>query len=327
MSTAIQIAVPLSSKSDGANGPVWIQIARVGQWHGHPSGPFQLGAKEFREIVDNFKATRNKSVPIDFEHASELDAREGSIPISGAPAQGWIIDLDNRGEGGLWALVAWLEPARTYIKEGKYKYFSPTLRFNPKDPETGARRGCRLSSGALTNQPFLDGMAPLAARDTAEETDMHEDNDTPVVSIQAVAALASRYTERLVSEGHHPAKARQLAMARAGREIVMAMNAQSSEIEQLAGKVRAGEASIVQLKIKIASERRGIGDGQAWVEAERMIRSVDDSGCSTRTARLSASGDGHEPEGIVALANRLQKETPGLDRERAFVRAEKQLRA
>ena len=32
---------------------------------------------------------------------------------------------------------------------------------------TGADVGARLTSGALTNNPFLDGMAQMAAKDTA----------------------------------------------------------------------------------------------------------------------------------------------------------------
>ena len=69
-------------------------------------------------MVANFKATKNQRIPIDFEHASEQDPTLGTIPTDGAPAQGWIIDLQDRGAAGLWGLVEWLEPARTYVREG-----------------------------------------------------------------------------------------------------------------------------------------------------------------------------------------------------------------
>ena len=42
-----------------------------------------------------------------------------------APAQAWIRKLENRGEAGLWALVEWLEPAKSYIRAKKYKHVSP----------------------------------------------------------------------------------------------------------------------------------------------------------------------------------------------------------
>lgn len=145
--------------------PVWIQIAKVGAFRGHPAGPFALTPEVFDEIVRNFRATSNRAVPIDFEHASEADPTSGSVPVVGAPAQGWIRDLDNRGAAGLWGLVEWLPQARQYIRDGAYRYLSPAIRFGSRDRVTGAQIGARLTSAALTNQPFLDGMAALAAKD------------------------------------------------------------------------------------------------------------------------------------------------------------------
>jgi phage I-like protein len=160
------------SVNDNAPKLVWNQLAKVGTFRGHPSGPFELTPQIFGEIVANFRATKNLRIPIDFEHASEQDPTQGSIPHSGAPAQGWILDLDNRGSAGLWGLVEWLEPARSYVRDGKYKFFSPAIRFGAKDRVTGQPSGAKMTSGALTNNPFLDGMAPLAASDRlpTEET-------------------------------------------------------------------------------------------------------------------------------------------------------------
>lgn len=152
---------------DGPGKLVWNQLAKVGQFAGHPSGPFKLTPVEFEQIVRNFKATQNRKISIDFEHASEQDPTSGNIPTEGAPAQGWIHDLQNRGAEGLWGLVEWLEPARTYIREKRYRFFSPAIRFGAKDRVTGEPIGARMTSGALTNNPFLDGMAPLAASDRA----------------------------------------------------------------------------------------------------------------------------------------------------------------
>jgi Mu-like prophage I protein len=153
--------------SDAANdtGPKWIQVAKVGSWAGHPAGQFQLTEKEFGEVVANFKATTNQRIPIDFEHASEADPNKGEIANKGAPAQGWILDLDNRAAAGLWALVDWLPLARGYIQGGQYKYCSPAIRFNSKDRVTGNPIGARMTSLGLTNTPFLDGMQSIAAKD------------------------------------------------------------------------------------------------------------------------------------------------------------------
>jgi hypothetical protein len=157
----------LGGDAEGAK-PVWIQIAKSGTFAGHPSGPFRLDEAVFADIVKNFYATENRAVPIDFEHASEAPATDGSIPTEGAPAQGWIRELKIVGSD-LWALVEWGELARAYIREGKYRFISPAIRFNARDRVTGKIIGARLTSAGLTNSPFLDGMAPLTASDRGGE--------------------------------------------------------------------------------------------------------------------------------------------------------------
>ena len=145
--------------------PKQIRVAKQGRFLGHPSGPFEMNEQTFEEIVRNFKASPEE-LPIDFEHASEADATDGSIPQAGAPAQGWIKDMRIEG-GNLFGLVEWGSLAREYIREGKYKYFSPAIRFGAKDRVTGKPIGARMTSGALTNSPFLAGLQRLVAKDVA----------------------------------------------------------------------------------------------------------------------------------------------------------------
>lgn len=147
---------------------VWIQLAKSGDFAGHSAGKFSLNAIVFNEIVRNFEATENKLIPFDYEHASEQEPTSGSIPTSGAPAPGWVKQLEIRGAGPtaqLWGLVEWGDQARNQIRSGEYKFLSPAIRFNSRDRVTGKPIGARLTSVALTNQPFLDGMMPVAAKD------------------------------------------------------------------------------------------------------------------------------------------------------------------
>lgn len=163
------ILLAADAAPDVADKPVWVQIAKQGAFAGHPSGPFRLDEKTFDEIIRNFRATENRVIPWDFEHASEMPATEGSIPERGAPAQGWITDLKIEG-GDLYGLTNWGELAREYIHSKKYRFCSPAIRFGSKDRVTGKNIGARLTSVALTNEPFLDGMQPLAAKDGAAAT-------------------------------------------------------------------------------------------------------------------------------------------------------------
>jgi len=150
--------------------PVWIQLAKQGSFAGHPSGPFKLDARVFADLIRNFKANEDGRIPIDFEHSSEHEPTAGTVPTAGAPAQGWIIDMATRPDGNLWALVEWHEPARTYVREGKYRFISPAISFHAKDRSSGKPIGAYCSSAGLTNSPFLSGMQPLAAKATGPAT-------------------------------------------------------------------------------------------------------------------------------------------------------------
>jgi len=161
-----RLSMPLDADAADGDAPRWQQIAKCGEFRGHPAGPFALNPAVFADICRNFTEVDGGQVAFDFEHASEMEPTDGAIPTEGAPAQGWIRQLDNRGQAGLWALVEWLEPARTYIKQGKYRHVSPAIRFGAKHPETGKPIGARLTSVALTNKPFLRGMVPVMATDS-----------------------------------------------------------------------------------------------------------------------------------------------------------------
>jgi phage I-like protein len=63
----------------------------------------------------------------------------------------------------LWSLTLFLEPARTYVLEHKYRWASVAVSFSSIDPLTGEDMGPTMSSVALTNTPFIAGMAELAA--------------------------------------------------------------------------------------------------------------------------------------------------------------------
>lgn len=89
-------------------------------------------------------------------------------------------------------MVEWLEPARTYIKEGKYKYLSPAIRFGSKDPITGQPAGARLTSAAITNGPFLSALAPLVAAKHREAAQLVRMTDAEIeeYTMSAGATLA-----------------------------------------------------------------------------------------------------------------------------------------
>jgi hypothetical protein len=165
----IKLRSPSPTWRDGSRKKlVWLQLAETGAWKGHPAGEFEMTPTTFGEIVRNFEA-RGLPIPFDFEHASEQDPTKGSIPTTGAPAQGWVHKLENKGYGGLWGLVEWTSDyVRDGIRNGQFAYLSPAIRFGSRDSVTNESIGARLTSVAITNAPFLHHLPGLAAaRDVA----------------------------------------------------------------------------------------------------------------------------------------------------------------
>jgi phage I-like protein len=91
--------------SDGT--PEWIQLIPAGEFSGRDGrGPYILADPD--EVIENTRSLDMEAgLPIDYDHASEHAATEGSP----APAAGWIVDLAARA-GAVWGKKAWKPPRR-----------------------------------------------------------------------------------------------------------------------------------------------------------------------------------------------------------------------
>lgn len=182
-------AVPIDVPSNDVEIPQvkWINVANEGEYLGHHQGGFELTREIMAQLVANLRrspkfklgsvtlpdgstvnAGSEDVVQYDYEHASEMAPYEGSIPMSGAPAQGWVWDLeirqDARGRAQLWAL-SWLgDQIRGQIRRREYKWVSIAWNPNGVHWQTAEPIGPVLTSIAFTNHPFLQDLADLAAR-------------------------------------------------------------------------------------------------------------------------------------------------------------------
>lgn len=153
MPAGFDLKVPMTP--DGIVGVM--NVAIEGEWMGHPSGPFAMDADKMLECCERFDAQANPML-VDYEHSS-LGA------MGPTPAAGWIHALNiGAGESGaeLWATVEWTARAAEMIRSGEYRYCSPVIDFGAKDRATGEHVPVELFNVAITNQPFLDGMHPIA---------------------------------------------------------------------------------------------------------------------------------------------------------------------
>lgn len=137
-----------------------IQITKIGEWKGHPTGSFKITEEINEKFVENFEAGE-RDVVVDYQHLS-LDGGAND-----AKAAGWTKKLVNKGKDGLWAVVEWTKKAAEMIKEKEYRYISPEFHLNYPNKETKKKQGATLLAIALTNRPFLEGMAPVALSERA----------------------------------------------------------------------------------------------------------------------------------------------------------------
>src|SRR3989442_2363702 len=136
-----------------------VPIALTGTWV--KSGrTFSITKGDLADMVRNFESRKNDQVVVDYEHASEMPEVARGGPVLAA---GWIHRLSANGE--LKALIEWTPQAEEMIRSGQYRFFSPAIDWGARDKESGDPQGATLTSGALTNHPFLEDLPPIVLSD------------------------------------------------------------------------------------------------------------------------------------------------------------------
>jgi phage I-like protein len=164
MATWLSSVLPEPVSKDG-KAMYRMPIAVTGSWY-KGDHSFSITAEDLRDIVANFNKRHNGMVPIDYEHASEQPevARGGDVP-----AAGWIhsLSIERNGKAKLMADVEWTDKATSLIRTSQYRFFSPAIDWGFKDKKTGEGQGATLTSGALTNHPFLEELPQITLREQA----------------------------------------------------------------------------------------------------------------------------------------------------------------
>jgi phage I-like protein len=134
------------------------QFAVAGEFVSGKHGKFEITERDIDTMIANYNSNLHPVRPT--ELSVDYDHHEGE-------SAGWIKGLEKRVrmEGTrrvveLWGKVAWVKDAMEKIAARKYRYFSPMFSKNFTTP-TGRFAGATLLGGALTNRPFLQGMAAI----------------------------------------------------------------------------------------------------------------------------------------------------------------------
>lgn len=140
---------------------LWLQVTPAGAFA--PSDgramdvpAWRLDAASASALIERFKARQTPPV-LDYEHQT-LHKESNGQP---APAAGWFRELEWRDGQGLYARVELTARARSLVEADEYAFFSPVFSYAPDGTVLA------LHMGALTNNPAIDGMEPLARRAAA----------------------------------------------------------------------------------------------------------------------------------------------------------------
>lgn len=161
--THIRLGLPLGTiaLSDGEQPTSWIQVAVAGDYESKAYGKFSITKNDLAQMLSNFASGKYPEPPtqihLDYDHLSMNPGHAGD-----GKAAGWFEKLELRENGTeLWALIAWTPGGADAVKSAEYKFVSPTFQ---KDfvTNTGEGIGCTLLCAAVTNRPFLQGMAPMS---------------------------------------------------------------------------------------------------------------------------------------------------------------------
>jgi len=150
----------------------WYQLAPFGEFPHSAAGVVQVVDQEAcTAMASRFKT--DAAVPnfagllVDFDHFS-LDGEKHS------EAAGWITELECRSASpdgsavansspGLWAHIRWSDVGEAAVKGGRYRFLSPVWALSDcMDMGNGRFRPMRLLNAAVTNDPNLKGLVPLA---------------------------------------------------------------------------------------------------------------------------------------------------------------------
>ena len=160
-----------------------IPVFPVGSFNEHHSIP--EGFVIDSSTIDGFIETFNQGYP-----SSELPVYAGhGDGYTDRPAVGWVKQLINKGDKGLWAVVEWTYEGLSLIRDKAYKYISPEWLFEYTDPRDGKKWKNVLFAPALVNEPYFN-MPTITASNKSKLTII--DND---MNLQELLGKLSELTD------------------------------------------------------------------------------------------------------------------------------------
>jgi len=140
---------------------LWVQQYPFDSWSHPVFSDTTIDVETAQRLKDSFdKSVKGVKLFADYDH--------GEDKAKGGKAAGEIIELavvtspdELRPNPGLWGLVQFNDIAKTEIDNGEWNYWSASHYDTWTHPSTGETHDFVYDGGALTNRPYVKGMAPL----------------------------------------------------------------------------------------------------------------------------------------------------------------------
>lgn len=127
------------------------QLLRLGTW-AHPDAPggkLEVTKDLVSRIIENFNKGVRDDVPVPMGH--DLDALKNA---------GHVVGLEQAKDGSLWGILNLAkEDIAEDVEAGTITGGSSLIAMNHKNPENGEEHGPTLVHFALTNAPYIKGLA------------------------------------------------------------------------------------------------------------------------------------------------------------------------
>ena len=334
-----------------AGAETWIQLFKVGDFYDWRYGDFSINAEHFERMVENF-TTRAASVPGDYDHS--FSKGEGSV------SAGWTkaVEVRDGAEGPeMWGQVVLTERAAEQVRAGEYRFISPEFSLNHMN-ERGEAIGPCLLAWALTNRPFLEGMAEVtlaASRDgrvlarwgaTARHDTTHKESEMDLVQkLRKALGLADDVSEEVILAT--VAQQHGLALSAPGKDSVVLSQEDAAQLRKDAEEGRKAQETL-RLSQRDAALDKAITEGRLAPAARDQFAALYDAspeatglalaalpvtpgfeGSKGGAAKDAPAGDDDTaPIGarIEARAQALMAETPTLALAKAYEKADAELR-
>ncbi len=281
----------LELATEGGKPPAEVQLLPFGV-NKTDKGTFTLDKPGAEMVMQFHKTTKNDAV-IDYEHQTEDDVI--------APAAGWITELVNKGEAGIWGKVNWCKRAADMVGNREYRYLSPVFYADAKG------RILKFCRAALTNAPSFDGMQPIVAKQevpggNAETQKTTEETITMKTILEALGlAATATETEAIAAISAMKTAAGNIPVACKGVLTALGLTEKANESE-IVGTIIAMKSGSDKTP-ELATQVKSLSDKLAARDAEELVQVAMKAGkispAQSDWAKNYASTD---PEGFKVFA-------------------------